>query len=163
MHASTFTPEEIAEVYERYADMLYRVAFSILRMKEAAEDAVSDTFYKYIDKRPAFRGREHEKAWFLRVTMNGCRDIQRKGRLQSYTPLDGIADKAADEAAGSGILDDVLRLPQKLKEVILLFYFEEMTVEQIAGVLRLSNAAVKMRLARARKALKINIRGDDIT
>lgn len=87
------TPD-IGKLYDKYADMLYRVAYSSLMSKECAEDAVQDVFAKFIRAPRSFKDSEHEKAWFLRVTVNCCHDLQRKRAIRIYTPLEEITDLA---------------------------------------------------------------------
>lgn len=162
----TDTASEIIAVYERYADMLFRVAYTLLCSREDAEDAVSEVFYKYMTKKPCFETDEHEKAWLLRVTINQAHDLQRKRVRQSYTPLDEIAELPAKEQEYFEALRDVISpevqsLPEKFKTVLLLFYYEELKIEEIASVLKISQAAVKMRLNRGRECLKKKLKEDE--
>ena len=76
--ASQPNKADLEAAYGRYADMLYRLALSHLGVVEDAEDAVHDVFEKYINTSPSFKDGEHEKAWFVRVTVNRCHDLLRK-------------------------------------------------------------------------------------
>lgn len=160
MNPLNYQTSGTAVAYERYADMLFRVAYSELLSKEDAEDTISEVFYKFIKKKPEFRDAEHEKAWFIRVTVNQCHDLQRKRVLRSYTPLDEIAELPSPEKAEHFVLEDVLALPEKYKLVLILYYFEELKIEEIAAALKISKAAVKMRLNRGRVSLKDRMKGD---
>lgn len=150
---------QIEDVYDRYADMLFRVAYTELLSKEDAEDTISEVFYKFIKKAPKFRDREHEKAWFIRVTINQCHDLKRKRSLRSYTPLEEIAELPSIQKDETFVLEEVLALPEKYKIVLVLFYFDELSIEEIARILRISKGAVKMRLSRGRDSLKERMKG----
>ena len=154
MDASNYNSPGIEEIYERYADMLFRIAYASLLSKEDAEDAVQEAYAKYMENRPAFREKEHEKAWFVKVTINKCRDIKRRRSIRAYTPLEEIAEIPSWDPETTGALEEVLALPQKYKTAIILFYFEEFSVNDISQALGLTKSAVKMRLARGREFLK---------
>ena len=68
--------------YDKYANMLYRLAFSHLQRREDAEDAVQDVFTKYMNTSPRFTDDEHERAWLIRVTVNRCHDMLRRGKIR---------------------------------------------------------------------------------
>ena len=143
-----------AEAYDRYADMLFRTAFSLLLNKQDAEDAVSDVFAKFISKPPVFKNSDHEKAWFLKVTVNTCHDRQRRRAVRRYTPLDEIAEILAAQQKDTTVLDSDLAIDEKYRICILLHYFEDFSIEQTAKILKITQSAVKMRLSRAREMLK---------
>ena len=148
--------EHFEEIYGRYSNMLYRLALTHLLSKEDAEDAVHDVFVKYINSPPLFFGEEHEKAWFIRVTVNQCHDIARKRRVRTHSPLEDAAEICAEMGAGE-VTEAVLGLEDTYKTPILLHYYEGYSVEECARILRISVSAVKMRLARAREKLKIDL------
>ena len=151
------TSFDVADIYERRADMLYRIALGILVSPQDAEDAVAEAFASFVSKPQSFRDQEHEKAWFIRITVNKCRDLQRRRTLRSHAPIEDAHYVCDENDALSGlgsVMQDVLSLPEKYKTVILLHYFEEFSVDEIAQALAIGRSAVKMRLARARQMLK---------
>ncbi len=151
--------EQFEEVYNKYSDMLYRVALSHLLDKTDAEDAVHDVFIKYMNGVFTFFSEEHEKSWFLRVMINHCHDALRKRKIRSHAPLEEAL--AVFEESGTGDLTrEVLSLDEIYKSPLILHYYEGYSVEETARILRLSVSAVKMRLSRAREKLKINLSGE---
>ena len=144
-------------VYTTYADMLYRIAVSILRSSDDAEDAVQNVFCRYLDKSPEFRDREHEKAWLIRVTVNQCKDHMRRRKLRTWLPIDALVDVGV-RPKSTPALDAVGELPEKYRTVVILYYLEEMSIDEIAAALSLSPSAVKMRLSRAREMMREIIR-----
>ncbi len=150
------TPDA-ALAYERHADMLYRIALGTLSSAHDAEDAVAEVFAAFISQGQTFRDAEHEKAWFIRITVNKCRDLQRRRSVRAHSPIEeasNVADTDDPFAEMNGIMHDVLALPEKYKSVILLHYFEDLSVDETAKALSIGRSAVKMRLARAREMLK---------
>ena len=144
------TPEQ---VYDTYADMLYRVSVSILQSGVDADDAVHNAFCRYLESAPSVRDKEHEKAWLIRVTVNQCKDILRRRKVRAWLPFEELPEMAAPET-GSPVLDAVAALPDKYREVVILYHLEELSVRETAAALTLSESAVKMRLARAREMMR---------
>jgi len=154
---------DIAEIYERHVDTVYRVCYTYLKNAADTEDAVSDTFYNMIKSDKAFESEIHEKAWFIRCSINCCTDIYRKQKYKSsyeenednidITQISYEFDNELDELNGS--LYEILSfLPEKIKYAIYLFYIEEYKTDEIAKILKTSDAAIRMRLKRGREILK---------
>ncbi len=91
---------EIEKVFRRYNDILFRICLVQLCNEADAEDAVQDTFYRYMECKQAFRGEEHRKAWLIRVAVNICRDIQRKQRRQQTIDMEALGDYYETESDG---------------------------------------------------------------
>ena len=146
---------KLEAAYEKYADLLYRLALSHVNHREDAEDAVQEVFIKYMNHTRPFQDAEHERAWFIRVTVNTCYDILRHKGRRDYTALDDIAELvAAEERPNMEIFQTLEQLPVKHKTVLILYYLEGFTIEEIASMLRISASAVKMRMSRGREQLK---------
>ncbi|MDP4094921.1 MAG: sigma-70 family RNA polymerase sigma factor [Bacillota bacterium] len=147
---------DLEYMYDKYGNMLFRLCLVILSNKSDAEDAIQETFLKYIKKQPVFNMPEHEKAWFIRVASNVCKDIQRfKFRHKEFN-IEELADYQSD-IEHSYILEQLLSLPPKYKVVIHLYYVEGYKVDEIAKITELSSSAVKMRLSRGRELLRIEL------
>lgn len=149
------------EVYERYADLLYRLAFAELLNQADAEDAVSDAFERYLTHAPAFSTREQERAWLVRVTVNRCRDLYRRRKLRTHASLDEADALAAPSEDLSALFLALSELPIRLREAVTLHYLEGFSVDEVGRLLHCSPSAVKMRLARAREQLKPKLKGED--
>ncbi len=145
--------EAFYRAYETYADMLYRLAVSMLRSSADAEDAVQNAFCRYLDRADGFRDSEHEKAWLLRVLINQCKDLMRRRKVRAWLPIEVLTDVGVREKS-TPALDAVYTLPEKYKTVIVLYHLEEMSIDEIAQALSLSPSAVKMRLSRGRDMLR---------
>ncbi len=153
--------DEIEEVVTVYANMLFKLCFTILCNSTDAEDAVSDTFVKWITKAPSFRNEEHRKAWLIRVATNICLDMRRFHKRHPSICLDEVYGYCQQET-GYTILKDILSLPAKYKTVLYLFYIEGYQTEEIAKLLSISGSAVRKRLQYGRDMLKLEYRKDGL-
>lgn len=141
--------------YELYADMLYRLSLSYMKQKEDAEDIVQEVFTKYFCGFHLPMSEEQEKAWFIRVTINHCHDALRKRSYRLHDSMEDVVEKVGGTVDAPDELFDVLqKLPNKYKDVIILHYLEEYSVEEVAKMLGLSTSATKMRLKRGREFMK---------
>lgn len=150
----TITDDITITVHE-YGDMLYRICILMLKNHADAEDAVQETFIKYIQKEPVFTSSEHKKAWLITVSANKCRDMLRKrGRTEDESEeiLKNIAVNENEDC--SGILEALFELPEKFRIVMTLHYVEGYKVEEIAKIIGKSSSAVKMRLQKGRTLLR---------
>lgn len=148
---------EDLETIKKYSDTIYRMAYSLVKNKYDAEDIHQEVFAKFIDKRPRFESKEHEKAWFLRVTINMCKNLWKTAWKQKVISLgDDYEERleAKKEPETDEIIELVKTLPQKYRLVIHLFYYEELSVEEIAKVLKMKPSTVRTHLTRARAKLK---------
>ena len=156
-HSSVRPTDVLEEVLNQYGTILFRYALMMLGTAQDAEDVVQDTLLTYWQKAPVFNDKNHEKSWLLTVTANRCRDLLRKRMRRGETSLDGVAevaDFAAETREDSGILEASMRLPEKYKKVLYLYYVEEYRVENIAGIIGKTASAVKMRLKKGRQLLE---------
>lgn len=157
MQNSSVRPTDVLEeILNQYGTMLFRYALLMLGTTQDAEDVVQDTLLKFWQKAPEFRDKDHEKAWLLTVTANRCRDLLRTRLRRGETALDSIAelpDAGTTPMENSGILEALMRLPEKYKKVVYLHYVEGYKVEEIAGMVGKTASAVKMRLKKGRELL----------
>lgn len=145
----------VDKTYEKYADRVFAAAFNICRNRADADDVVQDTFIKYYSQQQDFEDEAHIRAWLLRVAINRAKDITssfwRKNRVTWEEYMDELE---FEEPADSRLFEAVMRLPDKYRIVIHLFYYEDYSVSEIAGVLHCREGTVKSQLNRGRKLLK---------
>ena len=144
-------------IYEMYGAALYR--FCLLQMKTAAdaEDVMQEVFLKRLYQAPEFASAEHERRWLFRVARNQCRD-EWKRRHRTEVPLEE-AVLVAMPPEERDLLEQVAALPEKLRTVIHLHYYEGYAQDEIAALLGISLSAVKMRMKRGRDALRNRLEG----
>lgn len=146
---------EVSHILQTYGDMLYRTAWLVLGNPHDVQDALQEVLLRYLEKAPAFASREHEKAWLLRVTANCCKDSLRARRRHFHADLEPLRESLP--ARESRHLQELYALPVKWKTVLILHYFDGYSVKEIAGILGLTENAVKKRLQRARDALRLEL------
>ena len=145
--------DDIENIMHTYGNMLFRLCLITLGNASDAEDAVSETLLKYLQKAPVFENTEHQKAWLITVARNKCRDILRFRNRHPMVNLEEINELAKTDS-DSGILDALMTLPDKFRTVLILYYIEEYSVQEIAQILGKTASAVKMRLHKGRKLLR---------
>ncbi len=148
---------DIDEIVEKYSDMVYRIALTRCQSIENAEDIFQEVFMKYSERAPVFENCEHEKAWFIRVTINLSKNIRKSVWNKRVTNLeDNIILENNNEKE---IFEIVSKLPKNYKTVIYLFYYEGYKVKEISKLMKTSEGTIKTWLFRAREMLKDKIEG----
>jgi RNA polymerase sigma-70 factor (ECF subfamily) len=144
----------LEELMQKYADKLYRIALVLLGNRHDAEDAVQETFLRFLKRSPAFHCVEHEKAWFIKVTSNICKDMR---RFQIRHPICDISEclNYSVEEESKELLTELVNLSAKYKLTIYLHYIEGYSVKEISNFKHCSENAVKKQLQRGREVLKI--------
>ena len=149
------TKPDIEGAYERHADGMYRLALARLCNDADAQDVVQEVFVNFMSAAPVFESSEHERAWFLRATVNRCYDIARRNQVRQAVPLEDALGVAAQDHAGVTELMELLQLvPEIYKDTVILHCLEGYSLEETAKILDISLSAAKMRLSRAREALR---------
>lgn len=148
----------IEEMIARYGDEILRLCLVYLGDRQLAEDAFQETYAKAWKRISTFRGESSEKTWLSHIAVNTCRDMLRSGwfrMMKRSEPVERLFDLAAPETPDTApVRDAVLRLPGKYREVIVLYYDQEMKIREIAEVLKIPVNSVSTRLRRARALLR---------
>lgn len=153
----------VESIVSKYSDTVYKLAFARMRNKQDADDVFQEVFLSYIKNAPEFDCAEHEKAWFIKVTLNCCKDIWRAENRRDDIPLQECEDICDVQTTDEGCLEfALLKLDDADRSLIHLYYYEGYSCKEIAQMLGKTGAAVRMRLSRARKALKKYIEEDGI-
>lgn len=155
--------EEVNHALEKYADMIRRVCFYHLKNHADTEDVFQNVFLKYMLYDGVFASAEHEKAWLLRVAINDCKDILKSFFRRNMVPLEAVQELEAEVAdSHREVLEAVLSLPKRYKDVIYLHYFEGYTAAEIGSILGKKENTVYSLLSRGRGMLKKELGGDGI-
>ncbi|MDE6219909.1 MAG: RNA polymerase sigma factor [Lachnospiraceae bacterium] len=149
--------EDIREAVIKYSDMLYKICLVILCNEQDVQDAIQDTFCRYLEKKPVFHDEEHKKAWLIKVATNICRDTIRFRVRHQKVPIDEVENiLVAPEQRQT--LKELLELPVKHKTVIYLHYVEGYSIKEISDILGITESAVKSRLLRGRKQMRDTVK-----
>ena len=154
----------LQQLISAYQSELMRVCYFYLKDRMLAEDAVQETFMRVWRKLDSYQDKGQEKAWLYRIAINCCRDTQRTGWFRRVLPT-GEPQLFPKENVALSEDDIVLNmtihnLPLRLKEVVLLYYYQNFTVSEIAGILHVTQPAVSERLKRAREKLRAALKED---
>ena len=154
--------QEVNRVIELYGDTVRRLCMIYLKNYADSEDIFQNVFLKYATSSIKFENDEHEKAWFIRVTINKCKDLLKNFFRNRTVSLDDIVEKP--EAIPSDyreVLEAVLSLPQKYRNVVYLHYYEGCTAPQICHILGKNVKTVYTLLTRSKKMLREKLGGDE--
>lgn len=150
----------LEELVTNYENTLFRAALAILKDPHEAEDAVQDAFLRWLEKRPEFRDGEHEKAWLLTVTANGCKSRLRAAKRHPAVELLDVYP--APEGDGRELVEAILTLPANQRAAVHLHYYEGYTTDEIARILGQRPGTVRSHLSRAREALRRYLKGEEL-
>ncbi len=159
--SSLDTKADFEILYNKYADVLYRLALVNVNNPSDAEDIVHDVFIKWFEHHPVFNGDAHEEGWLVKVTVNSCRDFNRKKARRSHDSIDEIHHIKSEDKEPSFVIESLAQVPERYRSVLVLHYLEDYSVAQISKAFGLSQSAVKMRLSRGREILKNIIEKED--
>ena len=155
--------QQLCRMIDRYQTSLLRLCYMQLHDTALAEDAVQETFLKAYKAMAGFRADCAEKTWLMHIAVNTCRDMRRSAWMKHLdrriTPEQMPEPAVPPNEADVSLTLEVMQLPQRHREVILLYYYENMTVEEIAQALGVSKSTVSARLARGRENLRQVLEG----
>jgi len=157
--------QRLNEWIEAYSDSILRTCFLYLSDRGQAEDAVQDTWikaWKHMDEYEK-NNIANEKAWLLRIAVNTCKDYRRSAwfrHVDRSKALDELPPQlAAVEPEDRSLTLTVMELPDRYKQVILLYFFQGLTMQETADALGASQATVSRRLEKAKELLKGSLTG----
>ena len=158
--------QELDRLVEQYQVAVLRTCYLYLHDRSQAEDAVQETFLKVYRNLSSFRGECSEKNWIMKIAMRVCYDMNRSGWARFFNrrvtpemlPEASVPFEELDDALASAMM----RLPVRLREVILLYYYQGLTVNEIAEVLGITQPSVSNRLKRGRDKLKTALEGREL-
>ena len=159
-----------AVLVDRYKDLVYTLALRMMKHTEEAEEAAQDTFIKTYKSLNKFKGESKFSTWIYRVAYNTCLDRLKKNKRQQYTveineytehqvkTLDNALDKIEAKEREQIIQDCLALLPSEDSFLLTLYYFEELSLEDIGKIVDLKPNNVKVKLFRSRKKLATVLR-----
>lgn len=155
MKNNILSDSAIENVIEKYSDMVYKLAFSMTRTKTDSDDIFQEVFLRYLRKKITFETEEHRKAWLIKVTINCSKNFWASSWIKKIVPLE---DNISFETEEQNYIHDMLKkLPKKYKIVIHLFYYEDLSINEISSLLNIKPSTIRTQLTRARRILKKKI------
>jgi RNA polymerase sigma-70 factor (ECF subfamily) len=160
---------DLVAMVDAYSTLLFRVAYSVLRSRNEAEDAVQDVFLRVLQHRRSLSTVRDMRVWLIRIAWNLALDRKRRKRpdqldesfARSLVSATQPADAAIEETQRfAAVLREIERLPKAERHVLLLSALEELTTPEMASVLGRSESAVRALLSRARAHLRERLEGE---
>jgi len=167
--------KEVERLINCYGDDVLRVAYLYVKDMHRAEDVFQEVFIKVFKKYDTFKGNSSEKTWIMRITINVCKDYfksfwikrvflnsDKKDDKDSHNDeynAESIDDTIIKSIESQELLKEVMNLPIKYKEIIILYYYQQFTTKEISEMLKLPEGTIRTRLFRSRELLKKNITG----
>lgn len=147
------------EVIQREKDLVYRLAFSQCHQKDQADDIFQNVMYRYLKRKPSFKSLEHEKAWFIRVTLNCCKTSLKSlwnNKVEEIDEQTYIFEKKEID-----LTPYLNKISKKYNAVLYLFYYEGYSTKEMASMLHIKENNVRVLLNRARNQLRKEIEADE--
>ena len=152
--------ELVSSILEKYSGMVYKLAYSRMKNTYDAEDILQEVLMKYMKLHSEFIDENHEKAWFIRVTINCSKNLLTSAWFRKTTALED--NVTIDIKENSEVYKYVLQLPKKYRTVIHLFYYEDMSTFEISKALEVKESTIRSQLHRARNLLKDTVKGVEL-
>ncbi|KGP90265.1 RNA polymerase subunit sigma [Pontibacillus chungwhensis BH030062] len=162
--------ELLTDLMERHGDMVLRIAYTYAKDRARAEDLAQEVFIRCYHSLDSFEERSSYQTWLYRITVNYCKDYVRSWSFRNLIPKSVLPERT--DELGSNVMkeviqneeknvlfDQVLKLSIKYREVVILYYYEDLSVDEVASVLDCNSNTVKSRLRRARERLKHLVEG----
>lgn len=157
---------DIEEVIAQHGDYLLKVAYLYVKNEATAEDIVQDVFIAFYQKQGQYRQESSLRTYLVKMTVNRSHDYLRSWKSKRLTLFEKITGKTTDrtpekemliKSTKRELIEALFTLSVQYREVLILYYFEDMTTVEIAQLVRCPEATVRTRLQRARKQLAVTI------
>jgi len=156
--------EKIEKLIDLYGNDVLRIANMYTKNLTIAEDIFQEVFLKVTKKLYLFRNESSEKTWIIRITINTCKDYLKNSWQTKVFPSEKVSEQINDltnpddeilsTESSQLILNEIFNLPIIYKDVILLYYYKSFSTSEIAKILAIPEATVRIRMKRAREILK---------
>ena len=150
--------QHFQEIYQRQADCVYRLCMIYLKNESDAQDGLQEVFLRALERGVSFESEEHERAWCIRTAKNYCMDQLKSFWRKKRSPMEHWRERAESRPEEDGILlEFVMDLPVKYRDVLYLYYYEGYSVREISGMLERKESTIQSQLAAGRKRLRQRI------
>lgn len=158
--------QELIDFFKINEEKIYKFAYGYVKNQDNALDLVHESIVKAIQKRNTIREKRYLKTWFYRILINECLGFLRKRKkvlfFEEIKDIENLGkiDKISDNNENIDLYDAIDKLPTKLKTIIMLRFFEDMSLEEISQTIKTNLSTVKSRLYKALEVLKLDMKGD---
>lgn len=145
-------------IYDTYSNTILKIGYTYLKSTHLAEDILQEVLLKIIKKKIKIGDKTKEKYWIIRVTINMCKDYLKSSWYRKNVELDDNLSYLPKEQ--NELLTEVLKLPEKYKTVIYLYYYEEYSIKEISKILKVNESTIGTRLSRGKTILENKLKGE---
>lgn len=146
-------------IYLEYKDYIYRTCILYLKDHHLAEDCTQNVFVKVYRKQKSYKGKSSLKTWITRICINCCRDMLRKQKEEDNLD-ETLTEKESDHTEQLVVSEAVMSLPLQFREIVILYYYREFTMKEIAEITNTKIPNIEYRIRRAKELLRERL-GDD--
>ncbi len=151
--------KDVDRIFDKYKDTVFRLAYAYTKNRADADDVFQEVFLRYFKANPEFKDHNHEKAWFLRVTINCSKKLLTSSWFKRTVPMDENISFNLEEK--SKMFYAVMALPKKYSVVVHLYYYEDYSIKEISDITGLKETTIQSQLMRGRNMLKEALKGED--
>lgn len=162
--------ELLTDLMERHGDMVLRIAYTYSKDRARAEDLAQEVFIRCYHSLDSFEERSTYQTWLYRIAVNHCKDYVKSWAFRNLIPSSVLPERTEQEGSSvmteviqnedkKALFDQVLKMSVKYREVVILYYYEDLSVDEVASVIGCKSNTVKSRLRRARNRLKQLVEG----
>lgn len=146
---------QFKKIYDRQAERVYRICLIYLKNESDAQDGLQEVFLKLLENPVSFKDEEHEKAWCIRTAKNYCFDQLKSFWHKKRVSMENWREAGETTASEEGaLLEIVMKLPVKYRDVLYLYYYEDYSVREISSMLGRKESTIQSQLAAGRKKLR---------
>ncbi len=153
----SYEGDSTLQIIDRYKSTVFKIAYTYCKNRSDSDDVFQEVFLRYFKKKPVFADKIHEKAWFIRVTINCSKKLLLSSWFKKTQPLEN-ENLTFETAEQSELFYAVLDLPLKYRAVVHLYYYEDYTIKEIAELTAQKETTVATQLQRARQLLKTRLK-----
>ena len=155
---------ELIDFFKRNEDKIYKFAYGYVKNQDLALDLVHESIVKGIQKRDTIKEKKYLKTWFYRILINECLGaLRKKNKVLFFDEIKDMEDmRQGDNSDNIDLYEAIDKLPGKLKTIIMLRFFEDMSLEEISQTIKINLSTVKSRLYKALEVLKLDMKGEDL-
>ena len=153
---------QVEEYFLKYYKVCCRVAFTLVKNQADAEDVAQAALLRFLLYQPVFSGEEHERAWMVRTAINLCKDLLKSKWHKTTVGIEAVAQEESASFWMPGVEADdtlfaVMELPERYRNCLYLFYYEDYSIREIAQILEKPENTIKTNLKRGREALRTKL------
>jgi len=145
---------QFTDIYHEYIDLVYRIAFMLVKNAAEAEDISQSVFLRLVKNKEPYENHDHLKAWLIVTTQNCSKDFLKSSWNKKRIPIDKDIVSVDEQLASYELREKILSLPDKYKIPLYLYYFEGYKTKEISSILKIKHATVRTRLKTAKIKLK---------